>query len=386
MDLTDELRIANETPDSILERLIADTNAGIDPSDPAYADTVAGGIWDDLNRADALEFDRVYDRLNEVAAAAIPGLSFGAFLDAWAGSLGLDRKDAAPAGGEVTFTGDDGTVIPVGAQVSTEQTSPDEDPLTYTTSAGGTISGGEVTLAVAAVDPGSAGNVPANTLTILDTAIAGVTVSNAAAITGGADVETDEALQKRIARKLASPPGPGNVDYYVNIALNKPGVEFVTVQANTPSLGHVTVVIRDVNNDPAPGALVDELQADLDPSGSASQGAGQATIGATVHVTTPTSLAVTVEAELVLAPGFTLDGAAGTRAVGLDVEASIARYVNRLPVGGDVLHNLVISAIVPVTGVVNVDETTLEINGVVGDLAVSSTQVASLTTPVTLST
>jgi uncharacterized phage protein gp47/JayE len=188
----------------------------------------------------------------------------------------------------------------------------------------------------------------------------------------------------RIVRKLASPPGPGNADYYVNIGLNKPGVGFVTVQPNTPSLGHVAVVITDVNNDPAPSTLVDSLQADLDPSGSAAQGAGQATIGATVVVSTPSSHAVAVVATVTLAPGYTLDGAAGTHAVRGPVTDSIARYVNGLPVGGDVLHNLVIAAIVAVPGVGNVDETTLTLNGVAADNAVSSTQVASLTTPITL--
>jgi uncharacterized phage protein gp47/JayE len=156
------------------------------------------------------------------------------------------------------------------------------------------------------------------------------------------------------------------------------------VQPNVPSLGHVTVVITDINNDPAPSLLVDALQADLDPSASATQGAGAATIGATVHVSTPASFAVTVEAEVTLAAGYSLDGAAGTHAVRENVQASIARYVNGLPVGGDVLHNKVIEAIVSVLGVVDVNETTLELNGVVGNTSVSSTQVASLTTPITL--
>jgi uncharacterized phage protein gp47/JayE len=380
VDLTGELQIANETPDTIRARLIADTNAGIDPSDPAYADTILGSLWDDLSGADALEFDRLYDRLNEVAAAAIPALSFGTFLDAWAESLGRTRNDAALAGGSLRFSGTNGTVIPAGTRASTPQTSADEDEVEFVTTEGGTIASGIVDLEAVAIVAGSAGNVPASTVTLLDTAIAGVSVTNPAAMTGGADVETDEALQKRLLRQLSNPSGPGNADYYVNLALDTPGVGFVTVQPNTPSVGFVKVVITDVNNDPAPTPLVDALQERLDPSSSAAQGAGQSTIGATVDVDTPTSLAVTVEADVTLATGYSLDGDAGTHAVRGPIEASLGRYVNGLPVSGDVLHNFVIAAIVAVPGVINVNRTTLELNNVVGDVSVSSTQVASLST------
>jgi uncharacterized phage protein gp47/JayE len=384
LDLTDQLRIAAETPDTIRARLIADTNATGDPTD-----TTIGSIWDDLNGAAALELDRVYDRFNEVAAAAIPALTFGAFLDAWAASVGLERLDATAAAGAVTFTGTAGTVIPTGAQVSTPQTSPDTEPVTFQATSGATISGGSVDLTVVAVDVGAQGNVPAGTVTNLDTPISGVSVTNSSAITGGSDVETDEHLQARLLRKLGAPAGGGNAAYYLNLALNTPGVGFATVQPNTPSVGHVAVVITDVNNDPAPSTLVAALQAALDPSGSASQGAGQAAIGATVTVSTPTSLAITVAAKVILDAGFSLDGSTGTFAVGDAIEASVARYVNRLPVGGDVLRNKVIAAFVDVTGVQDVVTSgtgALTINGGSGDVAVSATQVASLVTPLTLTT
>lgn len=385
LDLTDSLQIAAETPDTIRARLVADANATGDPTD-----TNVGSIFDDITGgAFTLELDRVYDRFNEVAAAAIPALTFGVFLDAWATSLGLLRKDATAAAGVVTFTGPNGTVIPVGAQVSTPQTSPDTEAPSFQVVTGGAISGGSVDLDVVAIDRGAQGNVPAGAVSLLDTPITGVTVTNAAAITGGSDVETDEALQTRLVRKLGSPAGGGNADYYLNIALNKPGVGFATVQPNTPSLGHVTVVITDVNNDPAPSTLVDALQADLDPSGSAAQGAGLGSIGATVVVSTPTTKDITVATKLVLDPGFSLDGSTGTFAVQDAVETSVARYINRLPVGGDVLRNKVIAAIVDVTGVTNVITSgagALTINAGAGDVTVAATEVASLVTPITLTT
>jgi len=382
MDLTDELRIADESPDAIMARLATDTNAGIDPTDPTFVDLVEGGFWDDLNRAVALEIDRLYDRLNEVVAAAIPALSWGAFLDAWADSLGLSRNEATAAAGELTFSGSESTVIPPGTVVVTEQTSPDQDPPAFRTTQAGVIdSGGTVTVPAVAVTAGSEGNVPPHTVTIPETPIPGVSsVTNEAAMTGGSDVETDEQLSDRIKRKLANPSGPGNAAFYEHIALDEPGVGFVDVQPNTPAAGNVTVLIRDVNGDPAPQALVDRLQEKLDPSGSSSQGAGMAPIGATVIVDTPSTVTVDISAELVLEPGYSLDGSGGTVNVTSAVEESLARYVNGLPAGADVIHNKVIAAIVSVPGVADVDEETLEIEGSAADYSVNDDEVAALGT------
>jgi hypothetical protein len=72
-DFVDRFPLRAEGPEAILARMQADLNAGIDPADPLYADIVPGSVWDDMARADALEMDRVYDRmLTEVPAAALP--------------------------------------------------------------------------------------------------------------------------------------------------------------------------------------------------------------------------------------------------------------------------------------------------------------------------
>lgn len=375
-DLIDELMISRETPESIKARLLADTNAGVDPNDSSYADTIPGSFWDDLNGSATLEYDRVYDRLNEVVAAAIPGLSFGAFLDAWAATLGMERKAAAPAGGVVVFTGTNGTVIPAGARVSTAQTDEGSEPVEFTTLAGGTIAGGTVQLDVVAVLAGSAGNVPAATVTILDTEIVGVTVSNPAAMTGGADVETDEALGKRVGRRLGGAANGGNADQYVDWALAYPGVGHATVQPNTPGLGQVLVMITDENNDPMPVAAINGLQAQLDPSATPTQGAGLAPIGATVDVDTPVTDPVIVVASIDLEPGYSLTGAAGTTNVRPAIEESLRRYINGLPVGGDVIRAKVIAAIVDVAGVIDV--TALTLDGGAGNVVIAANAVAEM--------
>jgi len=377
-DLTDLLPLATESPETIKARLLASVNAGVDPTDTLYLDTVAGSFWDDMMGAVSLEIDRVYDRMHsEVPAAALPTTATGEWLDAWADAVGLERKDETAAAGIVEFTAPDGTAIPTGTQVSTVQTSADADAPTFQTTEGGVVDvTGVLALPVQAVEPGAAGNVAANTVTVLGSSIAGATVTNPNAITGGSDVETDEALAKRIGKKLSGAGGAGNVDFYETEALAEPGVGFVTVFPNTPDVGHVTISITDVDNNPAPAPLIDSLQARLDPSDQPAQGAGEAPPGATVHVTTPAATNVTVDATVVLAPGHSLDGSGGTRAVGAAIDSSVARYVNGLPVGGDVVLSKVSAAIVAVVGVE--DWTVLELNAAAANVAVDDAHVASL--------
>lgn len=378
-DLIERFPLRGEYPETIIARLQADQNAGIDPSDPLYADMTPGSVWDDLTRAFALEIDRVYDRmLNEVPAAALPGTATGEWLDAWADNLGLQRKAAVPASGSVRFTGPDGTSIPAGTQVSTEAPTADADPLTFQTLDGATITGaGFVDVLVVAVEAGSEGNVPANSVVLLDSAIDDVTVSNPAAITSGDDDETDERLQVRVLRRLRSTGGAGNQDYYINLALNYPGVGFATVQPNTPALGDVRVVVTDINNDPVSQLIIDGLQALLDPEPTPAQGDGQSTIGAEVTVVTAGAQSVVVVADIDFKVGYSADGAGGTRALGDAISAAVRGYIDELEAGQDVVYYRVLGAIVTIDGVEDVASLTL--NGTTTKVTVAPTDVAVLT-------
>jgi uncharacterized phage protein gp47/JayE len=117
----------------------------------------------------------------------------GVSLDYAVKRNGITRTPAKPSGASVTLTVTPGKLIPAGFIVSTEA---DVD---FVTTADVTDSGtGSVNAAVSAVVAGSAGNVPAGAITVLKTALAGVTaVTNAAAATGGTDTETDVQLRAR---------------------------------------------------------------------------------------------------------------------------------------------------------------------------------------------
>jgi uncharacterized phage protein gp47/JayE len=381
MDVLDRLPLDEETFEAILARLTADVNAGVAPTDANFADVVPGSPLHDLYGSCSLEFDRLYDRIHsELPAAALPTTAQGEWLDAWADVIGLERKDEAAATGTVRFTGSDSLAgplpIPPGTQVSTIAASEEQEEVVFQTTEAAEIAGAGLTVdvPVIAIEAGAAGNVAANSVTLLSSAIAGVaSVTNIDPITAGADVESDEELQERIGRRLGSPQGPGNTFDYVDWATSYPGIRYATVQPNWDGITTVRVLVTDVNNDPVSQAVIDGLQALLDPAPGEF---GQAPIGAEVTVATPDVEDVTVAATIVFEAGYTLNGTAGSRPLNATISEAIAAYVNRLPVGGDVILWKVGAAIVDVEGVANVAGVT--INGAAADLAVDADHVASL--------
>jgi len=105
---------------------------------------------------------------------------------------GLRRKQAVRATGQVTFSGTDGTSIPLGFIVQTE------DEIQFQTTEAGEIASGTVTLNVEALVSGTSGNIPIGNIIEIVSPIAGLdSVTNASATTGGLDQETDEELRDR---------------------------------------------------------------------------------------------------------------------------------------------------------------------------------------------
>jgi uncharacterized phage protein gp47/JayE len=382
-DLVEFVPIFDEDADSIRARMFADVNAGLGPDDPAFLDTTPGGFLWDLSGASVLEIERLWDAVGtEMIAACFPAYAWGTYLDEHALTLGMVRKDAVAATGEVTFVGTTGTLIAVGTEVSTLQTTPEGEPVSFETTADGSIpAGGVLTLAVQASEPGTEGNVAAGTITLLQSPLDGVSsVTNAQPTLGGADIESDEQLRNRVLLAYSGSQGSGTITDYQAWSLAYPGVGFVAVFPQATGPGTVGVIITDANNRPVSTATVSGLQQQLDPV--AGEGRGQAPIGAKVTVSTPATLAVNVAADLVFELGYSLDGAGGTINVTDDVTAALRAYIDRLAPGEDVVRYHAMSQVFDVPGVADV--VTFTLNGAATNVVVASDQVA-LTGTVALS-
>lgn len=273
MTLLDFLPLFEETVAAIRARLDADVNAGRDPDDDSYVDTTEGGFYFDLTQAVVLELERVWDSLSiEVPASAFVTTAWGEYLDEHGAVVGEERHDATQATGTVTFTGTDGTIIPTGWPVATEQVDVDQEPVEFTTTQEVIIAGGAVDADIIAEETGSEGNVAAGTILVLVDSIDGVTgVSNAEATGGGTDIETDELYRERLLLEYASSLGGGTVIDYERWSLDYPGVGKVTVVPLWSGPGTVRVIVTDPDNQPVSTEVVDGLQADLDPFSATTQ-------------------------------------------------------------------------------------------------------------------
>lgn len=186
-----------------------------------------------------------YGYLDWIAKQAIPFTATDEALEAWAGLKGVTRKAATVATGQVTFTGTPTTDIPAGTLIVRG------DGVQYTTNADVVVSGGgTAVVTVTASIAAAAGNAATSTVMTLGTAIAGVNSGGTvtAALTGGADAETDDSLRSRMLAQYASPPQGGDYSDYIEWALQVAGVTRAWCNPNGLGSGTVRVyVMLDVS-------------------------------------------------------------------------------------------------------------------------------------------
>lgn len=272
--------LRQETRQSIRARLVADLNAGRDPSSPTFYDDTPGGVISDLLDLDALEFERLWDVASlDVPAASMVEFAWGVYLDGHASQTSIERGKPVRATGEVTFTGEDGTIIGIGAEVATIQVDAEDEPIVFRTTEGGTISGGTVTLPVEAVEEGGQGNLPANSLTDDLTGIEGITsVTNEDSTSSGEDEENDEDFREALKLQFSASHGGGTVDDLKSWALEYPGVGYARIVPLWNGEGTARVIVTDANNDPVSSLVEDGLQAVIDPVSAETQLNGSHTL------------------------------------------------------------------------------------------------------------
>ena len=286
--------------------------------------------------------------LDWIAKQSIPVTATAEYMEGWAGLVGVTRKPATPASGSVSFTGTAGTTIPAGTAMTRG------DGASFTTIADAVIgSGGSVTVTALADTPGAAGNAVAGTLMTLTAALGGVQSQGAAAtaFTGGADLETDDALRSRMLERYQAPPQGGAQIDYVTWALAVPGVTRAWVGPGGAGPGTVVVyMMMDVaeaafNGFPQGGNGV----ASSEPRAAPASG-DQLAVANYLYPLQPVTALVYVCAPNAHAVAFTMKGiAAGQRAAAVAAIADI--FLREGAPGGSVMLAHVWGAIAAVTGV-----------------------------------
>jgi len=178
-------------------------------------------------RLNAWEESLAWQVAEDVYFSAFVDSATGTSLDRVAQYIGIVRSPATRAAGAVKFEGDNGTVIEEGFLLETE------DGIQFKTTEEVEIDGGEITAEIRAVEPGTDGNVPANTITEIVNPIEGLdSVKNDEETTGGSNKETDAELRERYINSVAK-GGASTVDSIRASLLDTEGVRSALVIVNS---------------------------------------------------------------------------------------------------------------------------------------------------------
>jgi uncharacterized phage protein gp47/JayE len=299
--------------------------------------------------------------------------SVGADLDSWMADMSLSRLPAVPAVGLVTFsryTATASSLVPAGALVRTG-----DGTLTFIVTKDGTnsvwnaeLNGytispgvGSLTVPIVAQMAGSAGNVLANTISLIATAIPGVDlVTNAAATQNGLDAESDAAFRLAFQNYLQSRSRATISAVGYAISSIQQGLDFVIAEnidsSGTSWVGSFVITVDDGSGYP-PSSLLSTVYTSVD---------AVRPIGSVFSVQPPT----VVQANVTLT--LSIVTAAASSAVVSTVASAITSYIGSLTIGELLpLTRLAQVAYDASSAVINV--TQLMVNGGTTDLVSGST-------------
>lgn len=209
-----------------------------------------------ISDADAGMAHLHYGYLDYIALQSTPYNATDEYLAAWAALKDVFRKPANPATcPTVLFTGMTGQIVTAGSLLNRAdgyQYRLDDEVII---GVGGTASGSITAVLPSVLDDvsggGVAGNADAGTSLTLDVAIDGViSVSTAVVkISGGADIESEDAFRSRMLLAYQNTPQGGNDTDYRTWALAVPGVTRCWIKRRLMGAGTVGVYIMCDGND-----------------------------------------------------------------------------------------------------------------------------------------
>lgn len=170
-----------------------------------------------------------YAYLDWVARQAVPFTATDEFLYAWGALKDVNLKAATFAGdpatngaGSTAFSGCTPTTpVPAGSLFVRG------DGVEYVSNAVAVIDGGgNATVPVTCTTEGATGNCEVGTKLVLGSSLAGINTNTlvSVALTGGADIETQDEFRSRMLFAYANPPQGGAIADYVEWAEQVPGV------------------------------------------------------------------------------------------------------------------------------------------------------------------
>ncbi|MBQ3557442.1 MAG: baseplate J/gp47 family protein [Oscillospiraceae bacterium] len=206
----------------------------------------------------AAQLYALYAQADWVNRQCFPQTAAGEYLDYHAQLRAMERKGAEYARGTVRFYGDPANDsdrnIPAGTVCMTQGL------VRFETQQDGVLPAGEtyVDIPVQALQAGSAGNVSAGSVNVLAVTPVGITgCSNPAAMSQGADRESDEQLRIRILNSFARLSNGANCAYYEQMAESFEDVAAAVAIPKRRGVGTVDVVVTSRSGVPEQALLTE---------------------------------------------------------------------------------------------------------------------------------
>lgn len=318
------------------------------------------GVLSTIIEALAAEVKNLYDSMTEVIKQGYCGTATGQYLDKIGALIGCTRNAGVKSTGTVRFSANFAPAsdipIPEGTVVSTVidgnghryrfMTAFDSALLAGTT---------YIDVAVEAAEVGEEYNLPASSLIIIETPIAGITsCTNLSATSGGIAEETDDHYRARIPLFLHSLKR-ATADSLRSAAMTVDGI-MDAICTDGATAGTATLIVAS-----ASGTVPPEKIAEVEAVIQDYKGAGiQVTVMAATNLTVNCTFDLYIGPEAVVA---TVKAAA---------EAAVEEYLNNILIDGTAYWSQVVKAILDVDGVVNVKN--VLINSDTADIDATSTQ------------
>lgn len=294
--------IKNISYRSILQNMLASIPENVDKTEGSFVfDMVAPAA---LEAAELIQFWLVLGLKNGFHQWAE-----GRWLDYCAYDVGLERRAATYAYGNVSVTTSQAVTFPKGFIFSVP--SIDGAPAIdfETTEAHSYTEGGTFKIRVKAVLTGPDSNVKADSINIMKNPIAGIAdITNTEALSGGTDPEDDDSLRQRIddyyAGRMAS--FVGNKKDYVRWAKEVDGVGYAHCIPTYDGPNTVKVVVADLNAEPANEEILAEVELHIFGTGHNDLNR-LAPIGIVKYeVVAPSPMPIIYSAEIKLADDYTI--------------------------------------------------------------------------------
>ena len=275
--------MTEQTYEDIKQRMLDNINSDIDKREGSFTQNMISPISEELAK--------IYLEQRDLVSMAFVRNGFFNYLDDKCWEYGVERKIGTSAVGEVTFEGEDGTVISNGTTIY-------NNDLYYVVLNDADISNGKADLVVEAYEMGKKYNVLKNTEFTLKENIQGVTKVYAKEdFKGGTDTETDEELRDRYFNTIKKSYTSGNVAHYETWTLEVNGVGSCKVYPLKNGNGTVEIVITNSDMLGASSELIESVKANIEE---------KRPIGANVSVVSANEKAINITANITLSVGYEL--------------------------------------------------------------------------------